>query len=80
MKLGKNEYCPIHHSRSCRGREQMHKEHRLRLGVQRIEDPHHPREYRELRGEMTTLHAPIAVTSVGANEGWDRERRTRVRH
>ena len=34
--------------------------------------------YRELRGEMTTPHAPIAVTSVGASEVWDRERRTRV--
>ena len=57
MKLRRNEYCPIHHSRSCCGRKQTHKAHRLRLGVQRIEDPHHPRGYRELRSpsEMRKL-------------------------
>ena len=48
---------PIHYSRSCCGRKQTHKAHRLRLGVQRIEDPHHPRGYRELRSpsEMRKL-------------------------
>src|SRR5215469_7579189 len=57
MKLRKNEYCPIHHSRWCCGREQRQKEHHLRLGVQRIEDPHHPRGYGELRSssEMRKL-------------------------
>jgi len=49
MKLRRNEYCPIHRSVSCCGREQSRKERRLRLGVQRIEDPHHSKEYRELR-------------------------------
>ncbi len=49
MKLRRNEYCPIHRSLFCCGREQARKEHRFQLGVQRIEDPHHPRGYRELR-------------------------------
>jgi len=57
MKLRKNEYCPVHRSRFCCGREQARKEPKLRLGVQRIEDPHHPRGYRELRSpaEMRKL-------------------------
>ena len=49
MKLRRNEYCPIHRSLFCCGREQARKERRFQLGVQRIEDPHHPRGYRELR-------------------------------
>lgn len=57
MKLRRNEPCPIHRSVFCCGREQIRKEHRVRLGVQRIEDPHHPRGYRELRSpaEMRKL-------------------------
>ena len=57
MKLHRNEFCPIHHSLFCCGREQTRKGRRLRLGVQRIEDPHHPRGYRELRSpaEMRKL-------------------------
>ena len=57
MKLRRNEFCPIHRSLFCCGREQAQKERRLRLGVQRIEDPHHPRGYRELRSpaEMRKL-------------------------
>ncbi len=57
MKLRRNEYCPIHRSRVCCGREQSKKERKLWLGVQRIEDPHHPRGYRELRSpaEMRKL-------------------------
>ena len=57
MKLRRNEFCPIHRSLFCCGREQARKERRLRLGVQRIEDPHHPRGYRELRStaEMRKL-------------------------
>jgi hypothetical protein len=49
--------CPIHRSLFCCGREQARKERRFRLGVQRIEDPHHPREYREVRSsaEMRKL-------------------------
>ncbi len=57
MKLRRNEYCPIHRSLFCCGREQARKERGFRLGVQRIEDPHHPRGYRELRSpaEMRKL-------------------------
>src|SRR5271165_821058 len=49
--------CPIHRSLFCCGREQARKDRRFQLGVQRIEDPHHPRGYRELRspGEMRKL-------------------------
>ena len=49
MKLRRNEFCPIHRSLFCCGREQSKMERRLRLGIQRIEDAHHPRGYRELR-------------------------------
>ena len=49
MKLRRNEFCPIHRSISCCGREQLSRPQSIRLGVQRIEDPHHPRRYRELR-------------------------------
>jgi len=57
MKLRRNEFCPIHRSLSCCGRETAAKERRLHLGLQRIEDPHHPRGYRELRSpaEMRKL-------------------------
>jgi hypothetical protein len=58
MRLHRNEYCPIHRSISCCGRELTPSKPRLiRLGVQRIEDPHHPRGYRELRSraEMRKL-------------------------
>jgi hypothetical protein len=57
MKLRPNETCPIHRSLSCCGREAIVKTRVLRPGVQRVEDPHHPRGYRELRspGEMRKL-------------------------
>jgi hypothetical protein len=58
MNLRRNEYCPIHRSLSCRGREPILKGRKTRqLGVQRIEDPYHPRGYRELRSnaEMRKL-------------------------
>ena len=43
MKLRRNQYCPIHRSLSCCGREPVQKGRGVRrLGVQRIEDPHHP--------------------------------------
>jgi hypothetical protein len=52
MKLRRNEFCPIHRSLSCCGREAIQKGRRVRrLGVQRIDDPHHPRGYRELRSK-----------------------------
>jgi 5-methylcytosine-specific restriction endonuclease McrA len=57
MKLRRNEFCPIHRSLFCCGREQVRKERRFQLGVQRIEDERHPRGYRERRspGEMRKL-------------------------
>ena len=57
MRLRPNEFCPIHRSMSCCGRELMPRPRLIRLGVQRIEDPHHPRGYRELRSpaEMRKL-------------------------
>ena len=57
MKLSRNEYCPIHHSLFCCGREETQKECRLQLGIQRIDDPHHPRGCRERRSpaEMRKL-------------------------
>ena len=57
MKLHRNESCPIHRSLVCCGREPAQRVRTLRLGVQRIEDPHHPRGYREMRSpaEMRKL-------------------------
>jgi hypothetical protein len=49
MKIRRNQLCPIHRSRSCCGREPIRKGKILQVGVHRIEDPHHPRGYRELR-------------------------------
>jgi len=52
MKLRRKEFCPVHRSLSRCGRELAQKAGRIRrLGVQRIEDPHHPRGYRELRSK-----------------------------
>lgn len=57
MRLRSNELCPIHKSASCCGRELMPKPKLIRIGIQRVEDPHHPRGYRELRSpaEMRKL-------------------------
>ena len=58
MRLRRNQICPIHRSFSCCGREVAQKSKAVRqLGVRRIEDPLHPRRYRELRsnGEMRKL-------------------------
>ena len=60
MRLHRNEYCPIHRSLFCCGRELIRRERKatvIRIGVQRVEDPHHPRGYRELRSpaEMRKL-------------------------
>ena len=57
MRLRPNEFCPIHKSLSCCGRETLPKSRLVRFGVQRVEDPHHPRVYRELRSaaEMRKL-------------------------
>jgi hypothetical protein len=52
MRLRRNEFCPVHRSRSCCGRE-----HILTKPKQRVEDPHHPKGYREPRSpaEMRRL-------------------------
>ena len=58
MRLRCNQICPIHRSRFCCGREGIPKQRAIRqLGIRRIEDPHHPRGYRELRSnaEMRKL-------------------------
>lgn len=57
MKLRLNELCPIHRSLSCCGREPVERVRVIRLGIQRIEDAHHPRGYRDLRSpaEMRKL-------------------------
>ena len=57
MRLRPNQLCPIHRSLSCCGRELLPKPKLVKLGIQRIEDPHHPRGYRELRSpaEMRKL-------------------------
>ncbi len=57
MKLRRHDYCPLHKSLFCCGREQKRKLRRYSVGVQRIEDPHHPRGYRERRSpaEMKKL-------------------------
>jgi len=57
MRLRANQVCPIHRSVSCCGRELVAKTKLVRLGVQRIDDPHHSRGYRELRSpaEMRKL-------------------------
>jgi len=64
MRLRRTQICPIHHSRFCCGREGIPKEMTTyQVGVRRIDDPHHPRGYRELRSnaEMRNLtHRKIA--------------------
>jgi hypothetical protein len=61
MKLRRNEYCPIHRSLSGCGREPVQKiPKQKQLGVQRIDDPHHPRGYRELRSNQEMRRLMIA--------------------
>jgi len=58
MRLRCNQICPIHRSRLCCGREGIPKQKAFQQwGIRRIEDPHHPRGYRELRSnaEMRKL-------------------------
>jgi len=43
MKLHSNQLCPIHRFKSCCGRAVVAEPKFIRLGVQRIEDPHHPK-------------------------------------
>src|ERR1700691_3427015 len=68
MRLRRNQICPIHRSFLCCGREVVQKTRPARqLGVRRIEDPSHPRGYRELRsnGEMRKLLDRKIVSQSG---------------
>lgn len=71
MRLRPKEYCPIHRSVFCCGREQTRKERRLCLGIQRVEDPH-PRGYRELRppafGKLKRALEKVRKDAVHARE------------
>ena len=59
MRLRHNQLCPIHRSQFCCGRESIPREKRPRqMGVRRIEDPHHPRGYRELRSKRRNVETP----------------------
>ena len=58
VRLRRNQLCPIHRSLACCGRESARNERRTRqMGVRRIDDPQHPRGYREIRSnaEMRKL-------------------------
>lgn len=58
MRLRRNQLCPIHSSLFWCGREAIPKQSQMRqMGVRRIDDPHHPRGYREIRSnaEMRKL-------------------------
>lgn len=53
MRLRRNQLCPIHRSIVCCGREPILKKRRARqMGVWRINDPQHPRGYREIRSNL----------------------------
>ena len=50
MRLRRTQICPIHHSRFCCGREAIPKDRGIRqTGIRRVDDPQHPRGFRELR-------------------------------
>ena len=68
MKLRRNQLCPIHRSVFCCGREAISKCKRARqMGIRRIDDPLHPRGYREIRSnaEMRKLLDKKIVTQNG---------------
>ena len=75
MRLRRNEFCPVHRSLFCCGRETLPNRPKLvRLGVQRIDDPHHPRGFRELRSpaEMRKLLNRKIVQQGGICAIWRR--------
>ena len=68
MRLRRIQLCPIHRSQFCCGRETVPRERRQRqLGVRRIDDPYHPRGYREIRSdaEMRNLMDKKIVAQDG---------------
>src|SRR3954463_12834532 len=69
MRLRRNQLCPIHRSQFCCGREAIPKNRRGGpMGVRRIDDPQHPRGYREIRSnaEMRKLMDRKIVAQNGA--------------
>ena len=79
MRLRQKQLRPIHQSRFCCGREATPRERRSRqMGVRRIEDPHHPRGYRELRSnaemrklmnqKITLQHGKCALCDEGFSD------------
>ena len=69
MKLRRNEFCPIHRSLFCCGREQARKERRFQLGVQRIEDPHHPVAQPDGRAALRGLACVPDLGNLGFDLG-----------
>ena len=67
MRLRSNEVCPVHRSTSCCGREILPKPKLVRLGVQRVEDPHHPRGPHERRLSATWSVPDVCRIAARAN-------------
>jgi len=67
------KFCPIHKSVSCCGREHLPKPRLIRLGMQRVEDRDHPREYRELRSPAE-VRKPLNCKIV------EQDRKCAIRH
>lgn len=68
VRLRRNQLCPIHRSSHCCGRAAIPKGRGQRqMGVRRIDDPQHPRGYREIRSnaEMRKLLNRKIVTQNG---------------
>ena len=63
----------FHRSLFCCGREQVRKTRTIRLGVQRIEDPHHPRGYRELR-------SPVEMRKLLNRKAVEQDRKCAICH
>ncbi len=71
--LRKGEMCPLHHSFFCCGRTFREQKKRSqpfpsRNGVRRIDDPHHPRGYREICSNAELRRRKHALMSAGVLE------------
>jgi len=64
LKLKKNERCPIHRQYWCCGRDReqfaRRSKHQSIRGVTRVDDPHHPRGYREKRNTPALREVTLA--------------------
>jgi ketosteroid isomerase-like protein len=65
MRLRRKEFCPVHRSISCCGRELIPKTRTIRLGVQRVEDPR-AAVRRNDAGTMTRILADDFVLVTGS--------------